>query len=142
MWHVGNHRKRQVISLIEHAYGTLPPDVVRADGTLDLYSDVQRRFEITYRRQQQQLAIRSGGWIGHIPINDRYALDIRARVPVNNLERVLARSGDARIERLEKYYRRYGHTRYTEGSLRRSRRPVRYGARCRLAGRCRQGLRA
>ena len=111
------YRRRRTIRLIEHDYRTLPADVVRADGTLDLYGDVQRRFEITYRRPHRRLAIRSGGWIGHIPINDHYALDIEARVPVNNLERVLARSGDPRIERLAKYYHRYGHTDETPKAL-------------------------
>lgn len=110
--------KRTIIALAEHDDVALPPDILRPDGTFDLYDDVQTRFEIAYRRREGRLTIRTGGWVGHIPINDRYALSVRPRVPVDNLERVLARSGDIRIDTLGDYTRMYGWTSEKPQSLR------------------------
>ena len=67
-------RKRTTIAVVEYEEAELPGDVFRSDGTLDLYGDVQTRFEIAYRRRTGRLSIRSGGWVGSVPINDRYTL--------------------------------------------------------------------
>ena len=107
---VEEYGNRQTIALVEHEETALPVDVVRPDGTFDLYRDVQLRFEIAYRRKKQSLVIRSGGWVGRIPINPRYTLEIRTRVPVANLERILGRSGDVDVIQLQKYRRAYGRT--------------------------------
>ena len=103
-------RDRTVILVAEHEDAELPADILRSDGTLDLYDDVQTRFEIAYRRRAGKLTIRGGRWVGSVPINDRYTLSIEPRVPVTNLERVLARSTDVHVDVLGKYARAYQHT--------------------------------
>lgn len=102
-------RRRTVIAVVEHKNAELPGDIVRSDGTLDLYDDVQTRFEITYRRRARRLGIRGGGWVGYLPINDRYTLSVAPRVPIANLERVIARCADIRIDALDSYSRLYEH---------------------------------
>ena len=101
---------RTVIAVVEYEEAELPADIVRSDGTLDLYDDVQARFEIAYRRRTRKLSIRAGGWVGYVPINDRYTLSVEPRVPVSNLERVMAQSRDVRIDILNNYSRAYGDT--------------------------------
>lgn len=103
-------KDRTTILVAEHEDADLPADILQSDGTLDLYDDVQTRFEIAYRRRTGKLSIRGGGWVGYVPINDRYTLSIEPRVPVSNLERVLARSTDVQVDILDNYSRVYGHT--------------------------------
>lgn len=103
-------RDRTTILVAEHEDAELPADILRTDGTLDLYDDVQTRFEVAYRRRTGKLSIRGGGWVGHVPINDRYTLSIEPRVPVTNLERVLARSRGVHVDTLDNYSRAYRHT--------------------------------
>lgn len=95
-----NHINRQNISLTEHGEVPLPVDLINTDGSLDIYSDVQTRFSIEYKGRKKSFFLRSGGWVGHIPLNDRYILDIEPRVPISNLERMIARSPDATIHNL------------------------------------------
>ena len=83
---------RQEIPIVEHGEAVLPNDIIRSDGSFDLYDDVQTKFEIEYKRRQKRLIIRGGGWVGYVPLNDRYALRIDTRVPVTNLEQIISRS--------------------------------------------------
>ena len=55
---------RIAIDVVEYEDVELPTDIVRRDGTLDLYDDVQSRFEISYRRRTGKLSIRVRGWVG------------------------------------------------------------------------------
>jgi 5-methylcytosine-specific restriction enzyme subunit McrC len=86
------HKSRERLPMEEHEDIPLPTDIIRSDGTFDLYDDVQTRFQIEYKAKAKQLVIRGSRWIGHVPINDRYVLSIDTRVPVSNIEQVLARS--------------------------------------------------
>lgn len=95
--------ERNEITVLEHGEADLPRDIVRADGSFDLYDDVQPRFTIEYRRRRQGLIIRPGGWIGFIPLNQRYALRVETRVPVSNLERVIARGAKTTVHVLDRY---------------------------------------
>ena len=99
---------RTVFPLREHEDLELPADMIGGGGALELYEEVGKRVEVRYRRQTGRFAIRSGGWVGYMPLNDRYALNIQPRVPVANLERVLVRSGDARVDTWWNRSRRYG----------------------------------
>ena len=101
-------KERTTIVVSEHGEKELPGDIVRSDGTLDLYDDVQTRFEISYRRRTGRLSIRGGGWVGHVPVNDRYMLSIEPRVPVGNLERMMVRGADVGVDILDNYARGYG----------------------------------
>lgn len=106
--HAGiNHIEREVIRTIEHDEIDLPSDVIQADGTLDLYKDVQSYFEIQYKRKRQRFILRNNGWVGHIPLNDRYTLEIETRVPVANLERIIDRAPTDKITLFSQYTHAY-----------------------------------
>lgn len=86
------HKKREVLLMVEHQEINLPLDIIKPDGSFDLYEDIQSRFQIEYKAKYKKLIIRGSRWIGHVPINDRYALSIDTRMPVSNIERILSRS--------------------------------------------------
>lgn len=102
---------------MEHGEAILPSDIIRSDGSFDLYDDVQTKFEIEYKRKQKRLIIRGGGWVGYVPLNDRYALRIGTRVPVTNLEQIISRSTSTKIEVLGRYSHIYGHSEEKPQSL-------------------------
>lgn len=108
---------REEISIVEHGEAILPSDIIRSDGSFDLYDDVQTKFEIEYKRKQKRLIIRGGGWVGYVPLNDRYALRIGTRVPVTNLEQIISRSTSTKIEVLGRYSHIYGHSEEKPQSL-------------------------
>lgn len=80
--------QRHTYEATEHGYVELPPELIRADGSLDVYPEVLKLFQPTYR--QNTPIIRCSGWVGRIPLNDKYAVEVSTRVPVGNLERILS----------------------------------------------------
>ena len=103
-------RKQAELAILEYGETDLPIEIIRRDGTFELYGDVQTKFEISYKRKKNKLVIRGGGWIGYLPINGQYALRVETRVPVKNLEKILARCTSTRIEIFERYCRSYGES--------------------------------
>jgi 5-methylcytosine-specific restriction enzyme subunit McrC len=99
------HKHRLILKGREHEPVDLPNDLVRPDGTLDLYSDVQKLLSPVFIRGRP--AIRCQGWVGYIPLNDKYALEVETRVPVHNLERLILASGDYSPKVLA-YVRKFG----------------------------------
>lgn len=86
---------RKIIYGVEHDTVALPPELVRPNGSLDLYPDVIKLFQPVYDKGLPSL--RCGRWVGHIPLNDQFALEVGTRVPVGTLERlvVIGGGGDA-----------------------------------------------
>ena len=101
---------REELRIVEYDEIALPSDVIRSDGSLDLYHDVQNRFDIRYSGKERRHLIRAGGWIGYVPINDQYVLRIDTRVPVSNLEHIISRSSDTNIHTLNRFSKLYGHS--------------------------------
>ncbi|WP_127900544.1 5-methylcytosine restriction system specificity protein McrC [Solirhodobacter olei] len=94
---------RIAIPAIEHETVALPSELVRDDGSLDLYEDVLNRFRPTYQRNRP--SIQCSGWVGYIPLNDSYALEVSTRVPVGNLERLVGMAAGYTPAVLRKYSR-------------------------------------
>ena len=67
----------------------IPAEALMVDGQLDLYDEVVKGdyFRASFRGRNFQ--VQAGGCVGIIPLNDRVALDVRPRVPINNLERLV-----------------------------------------------------
>ncbi|WP_076070430.1 5-methylcytosine restriction system specificity protein McrC [Sphingomonas montana] len=107
------------IGTTEHTDVPLPAGVLRSDGSLDLYDDVKALVEIKYDRRRGGLTIRSNGWIGHIPLNDRVTLAVSTKVPVANLERIIDRATfpPHAFKTLTAYRRRYAETTERPASL-------------------------
>ncbi len=72
-------------------YGQVPVsyDDLFVNGKLDLYPEVVGKKFFSFYLQKDNLIFQAGGYVGLIPINDRVVLDVRPRVPVRNLERLL-----------------------------------------------------
>jgi 5-methylcytosine-specific restriction enzyme subunit McrC len=99
---------RTVISAVEYETKLLPSDIIRPDGSLNLYDDVQKLFRPTFDKGRP--AVQCGGWIGYIPLNDKYALEVNARVPLENLERLIGFASGYSPTILKKYKRYFAHT--------------------------------
>lgn len=92
----------------EHETKPLPADIIRSDGTLDLYADVGKLFRPVFDGGIP--SIQCGGWVGYIPLNDRYALEVSPRVPIGNLERLLGMAAGYSPRILENYTRYFSHS--------------------------------
>jgi 5-methylcytosine-specific restriction enzyme subunit McrC len=92
---------------VEHETVLLPHGLVRPDGSLDVYDDVLNRFRPTYHKNRP--SIQCAGWVGYIPLNDVYALEVSTRVPVGNLERLVGMAAGYTPTVLRKYARSFGH---------------------------------
>lgn len=79
---------RQPLAAFEHDSVDIPADLIKADGSLDVYEEVLRHFRPTYVKNKP--SIQCSGLVGHIPLNDAYALEVATRVPVGNLERLIS----------------------------------------------------
>lgn len=106
---------RQIIRGNEHQILVLPPGFVRPDGSLDLYEDVRRYFRPVF--DNGRAAIQCGGWIGYVPLNDEFALEINPRVPIGNLERLIGMAGIYAPRILERHTRLFGHSAERPDSL-------------------------
>lgn len=101
------HRARTLIPAEEHETVLLPADLIKEDGSLDVYDDVLNLFRPTYKKNRP--SIQCAGWVGYIPLNDAYALEVSTRVPVGNLERLMGMAAGYTPEVLRKYIRLFGH---------------------------------
>jgi 5-methylcytosine-specific restriction enzyme subunit McrC len=68
-------------------------DLLDANGVLHLDSDVQAKGYFTVQLIGGRIRLQARGFVGLIPLNDRVVIDVKPRVPVRNLPRVLRVSG-------------------------------------------------
>lgn len=106
---------RTSITAKEHDTVELPQDMVRPDGSLDVYDDVLKLFRLTFKKNRP--SIQCSGWVGHIPLNDAYALEVTTRVPVANLEKLVGLSAGYTPEVLKQYNRLFAHSGESVDSL-------------------------
>lgn len=99
----------------EHEIKQLPPDMIGKDGALELYPDVIKLFRPVFSGGMP--CIQCGGWVGYIPLNDRYALEVNPRVPIGNLERLIGMAAGYSPRVLEKYTRHFSHSNERPDSL-------------------------
>lgn len=81
---------RRVFSGVEWQEIAVPADLLVKGDLIDVYEAVARSAAFTIRTRGSRLYLQAGNAIGYIPVNDRVALEINARVPLANLERLLA----------------------------------------------------
>ncbi|MEE9925987.1 MAG: restriction endonuclease [Brucella anthropi] len=99
---------RTAIQGAEHEIKHLPAELIRKDGSLDLYPDVGKLFRPVFDKGVP--SIQCGGWVGYIPLNDHYALEVSPRVPIGNLERLIGMAAGYSPRILEKYTRHFSHS--------------------------------
>ena len=83
----------ETIKAHEHETVPIAGELIFADGRLNLYSDLQgeRLFKLSLR--SSGVVIQPAGYIGFIPLNNLVALEIAPRIPIANVEYLLAKSG-------------------------------------------------
>lgn len=99
---------RVILSGTEHATIDLPTEIVQAGGKLDIYDDVLKYFQIRIKNGRPVLQL--DRYVGYIPLNDQYALDVTTRVPVGNLERLIGIAVGYTPLFLANYFRAFSHT--------------------------------
>jgi len=99
--------ERQVITATEQEMIVVPPELLRPDGSLDVYDDIMNLFRPTYHKNRP--AIQCGGWIGYIPLNDAFALEVTPRVPIGNLERLVGMAAGYAPSVLRRHARQFAH---------------------------------
>lgn len=78
----------------EHAPVDVPlSDLLDARGRLRLNPDVEAKGYFTIQLTKGLVRLQARGFVGLIPLNDRVVVDVRPRVPVANLGRLLRMSG-------------------------------------------------
>ncbi len=68
-------------------------DLLDARGHLRLNSDVEAKGYFTIQLTKGLVRLQARGFVGLIPLNDRVVIDVKPRVPVANLGRLLRISG-------------------------------------------------
>ncbi|MFV3132037.1 5-methylcytosine restriction system specificity protein McrC [Niveispirillum sp. KHB5.9] len=106
-YNAAKHVVRTVIAGEENKTRVLPAGFVKEDGSLDLYDDVKRLFRLVF--DDGKPAIQCGGWIGYIPLNDQFALEVAPKVPIGNLERIIGMAAGYSPSVLQKYTRHFGN---------------------------------
>lgn len=96
---------RNPLPAFEHDTVDLPADIINPDGSLDVYTDVLKHFRPAYVKNRP--TIQCSGLVGHIPLNDSYALEVATRVPVGNLERLISMAKGYSPEILRRFTRLY-----------------------------------
>lgn len=86
--------RRLVFQTSEYQEVPIPIDLLVVDGRLDIYPELLRTTVLRTYSRDGKLLFQAGGWIGFIPVNDRVAIEVRPRVPIANLERVLCIAGN------------------------------------------------
>jgi len=81
--------ERQVFEVEEQGFLEVPLSKLSSAGRLELYPEVLGSDYFRLSLREGHLALQAGGYVGLIPINDRVAIDVRPRVPIGNLDRLL-----------------------------------------------------
>lgn len=83
----------QVFKTREHESVSLPGELVYLQGRLNIFPDLkgEKLFKVALR--ETGIELQAAGYIGFIPLNNDVALEIEPRIPVANVEYLLARSG-------------------------------------------------
>lgn len=101
---------RRVFPCREFEPVEMPLDLLMSDGQLQLYPEAEKYFDLDYRAGRLVVAPKS--YVGLIPINDRVAIHVLPRVPIDNIFYLLHRTS-AVIRFIEGHLRSYAiETRY------------------------------
>lgn len=81
---------RRVFPTMEHSLVEIPLTDLMEGPRLHFYPEVIAKGYFNFYLRNDRLTFQAGRFIGLIPINNRVAIDVRPRVPIANLERLLA----------------------------------------------------
>jgi 5-methylcytosine-specific restriction enzyme subunit McrC len=87
-------RRFRVHPVVEHELLDVPlDDLLDGRGRLVVNEDVEAKGYFTVQLARGAVRLQARGFVGLIPLNDRVVIDVRPRVPVRNLGRILRISG-------------------------------------------------
>lgn len=81
--------EHKVFQIASRGTVTIPMDDLIVDGALEIYSEVESKGYFSIQFGGRQLQITAGAYVGLIPVNSHVTLDIRPKLPVNNLARII-----------------------------------------------------
>lgn len=84
----------QVITINEYEETELPASLLVENGYVNAFKQALERDFFSVRLKQGKLIFQAGGYVGKIKINDNIILDIRPKVPITNLDRILFNGGE------------------------------------------------
>ncbi len=106
----------KIIVLHEYEEITLPSSIWLDAGAINAFESALDKNYFSIRLKRGEFILQAGGYIGVIHINNELSLDIRPKIPVANLERLLFIScSDTRV--YPTGYRKYGSSRYLPDSI-------------------------
>lgn len=100
--------KRQVFVGEEQTEITVPLDLIIKGTEVNLYDEILSRNLFRMFLRGRRLVLQAGGFLGLIPINENVSIEVRARVPIANLERLLLLSPEYAPEILHGHLRDFG----------------------------------
>ncbi|WP_186203792.1 5-methylcytosine restriction system specificity protein McrC [Burkholderia gladioli] len=106
----------KIIPIEEFETIPLPIEAMGPNGELIVYPDVLKDDYFTIRAKKGSLVLQAGSRIGIIPVNSNLHLNVRPKVPLSNLERVIFLSNH-QPESLRQYEREYDSHRYRAASV-------------------------
>jgi 5-methylcytosine-specific restriction enzyme subunit McrC len=77
------------------------------DGKLSIFKEVEELGLLFLRFQKSKVIISAGGYIGHIPLTPNIIIEVRPKLPVRNLARILdvARSSLRSLQSTDRHYK-------------------------------------
>jgi 5-methylcytosine-specific restriction enzyme subunit McrC len=83
-------QKPKLYRIPEHAPADVPlTDLLDASGRLRLNPEVESKGYFTIQLHKGRVRLQARGFVGLIPLNERVVIDVRPRVPISNLSRLL-----------------------------------------------------
>lgn len=101
-----------VLVVNEHEEIELPQTLLAEGGIVHAFSEALEKDYFTIRSKKGRLVLQAGGYVGVIPINGNLLLDIRPKVPLGNLERVLLHS-ESGLQQFKKGKRKYSTSKFS-----------------------------
>jgi 5-methylcytosine-specific restriction enzyme subunit McrC len=95
----------------------VPFDLVTKDGRFDFYREAIDSGLFAARFSKDQLVIQPQAFVGWIALNDRFGVEVAPRVPIADLDRLLAIAGAVPRE-FRAFTRRYGTSPHERPSFR------------------------
>lgn len=83
----GRRADHRVLQASEHATLPLPPELVLPNGKLDIHDDVLKYLQVLFKGGAPFIQL--GRYVGYIPLNDVWAINVTPRVPIGNMERLM-----------------------------------------------------
>ncbi|HHG3077872.1 TPA: McrC family protein [Vibrio parahaemolyticus] len=79
----------ETIVVKEYEEVTLPSSIMEDGSKVNAFNEALEKNYFSIRLKKGELVFQAGGYVGVISVNEKLSLDIRPKVPLSNLERIL-----------------------------------------------------